>query len=54
MRRLLSLAILVGALWATDSYAFHGRYQAAALEEINSYAQTLNDRAQRLVSWIRP
>jgi len=54
MRHFLSLAVLVGALWAIDSYAFHGRYQAAALEEINYYAQTLNDGVQRFVSRIRP
>jgi hypothetical protein len=54
MRRLLSLAVLVGALWAIDSYAFQGRYQAAALEEINYYSQTLNDGVQRFLSRIRP
>jgi len=54
MRRLLSLAVLVGTLWAVDSFAFHGRYQAAASEEINYYAQTLNDGVQRFVSRIRP
>jgi hypothetical protein len=54
MRRLLSLAILVGILWAVDLYAFHGRYQAAALEEINYYAQILNDGVQRFISRIRP
>jgi hypothetical protein len=54
MRRLLSLAVLVGILWAIDSYAFRGRYQAAALEEVNYYAQTLNDGVQRFVSRIRP
>jgi hypothetical protein len=35
MRRLPSLAILVAALWAIDSYAFRGRHQVAALEEIS-------------------
>jgi len=54
MSRLLSLAVLVAALWAIDSYAFHGRYQAAALEEVNYYAQTLNDGVQKFVSRIRP
>ena len=54
MRRLLSLAILVGALWAINSYAFHGRYQAAALEEINYYGQTLNNGVQNFVSLMRP
>jgi hypothetical protein len=54
MRRLLSLAVLIGTLLAIDLYAFHGRYQAAALEEINYYAQTLNDGVQRFVSRIRP
>jgi len=54
VRRFLSLAVLVGALWAIDLYAFDGRYQAAALAEINYYAQTLNDGVQRFVSRIRP
>jgi hypothetical protein len=54
MRRLLSLAVLVGALWAIDSYAFRGRYQAAALEEINYYARTLNNGVQGFVSRIQP
>ena len=54
MRRLLSLAILVGALWAIDLYAFHGRYWAAAGEEMNYYVKTLNDGVQNFVSRIRP
>jgi hypothetical protein len=54
MRRLLSLAALVFALWAIDLYAFHGRYQAAALEDANYYAKTLNDGVQNFVSRIRP
>ena len=54
MSRLLSLAVLVFAIWAIDSYAFHGRYQAAALEDIHYYAQTLNDGVQRFVKLIRP
>jgi hypothetical protein len=54
MRRLLSLAVFVGALWAIHSYAFHGRYQAAALEEVDYYARMLNDGVQRFVSRIRP
>ena len=54
MGRLLSLAVLVGALWAIDLYAFHGRYQAAALEEVDYYAQTFNNGVQRFVSRIRP
>jgi hypothetical protein len=35
MRRHLSLTVLVGALWTVVSYAFHGRYRAVALKEIN-------------------
>jgi hypothetical protein len=54
MRRLLFLAVIAGALWAIDSYAFHGRYQAAALEESDYYVKTLNDGVQRFVSRIRP
>jgi len=54
MRRLLSLAALVFALWAIDAYAFDGRYRAAAEDELNYYAKTLNDGAQRLVNRLRP
>ena len=54
MSRLLSLAVLVVALWAVDSYAFHGRYWAAASEDVDYYAKTLNDGVQRLVSRLRP
>ena len=43
MRRLLTLAALVLAFWAIDSYAFDGRYWAAATEELNYYGRTLND-----------
>ena len=53
MSRLLSLAVLVVALWAIDSYAFHGRYWAAASEDINYYAKTLNDGVQGLVNRLR-
>jgi hypothetical protein len=38
MRRLLTLAALVFALWATDLYAFNGRYWAAAGQEMIYYA----------------
>jgi hypothetical protein len=54
MSRLLSLAIIVFALWAIDSYAFHGRYWAAAGEELNYYAKTLNDGVQNFTRRIRP
>ena len=54
MSRLLSLAVLIFALWAIDSYAFHGRYWAAASEDANYYAKTLNDGVQNFVSRIRP
>jgi hypothetical protein len=54
MSRLLSLAALVFALWAIDSYAFHSRYQAAVLEDINYYTQTFNNGVQRFVGRIRP
>jgi hypothetical protein len=54
MSRLLSLAVLIVAFWAIDSYAFHGRYQAAVLDDINYYAQTFNNGVQRFVGRIRP
>ena len=54
MRRLLTLAALVFAFWAIDSYAFNGRYWAAAGEEMNYYAKILNDRAQGMMNRLRP
>ena len=54
MRRILALAILVFALWAIDSYAFHGRYWAAASEDVDYYAKTLNDGVQGMLNRLRP
>jgi hypothetical protein len=54
MRRLLSLAALVFALWAIDSYAFNSRYRSAALDDINYYAKTLNDGVQGLMKRLNP
>ena len=54
MSRLLFLAALIVALWAIDSYAFHGRYRAAALEDINYYAKALNDGVQSFVRRLSP
>ena len=53
MSRLLSLAVLVFALWAIDSYAFHGRYWAAASEDVDYYGKTLNDGVQELIKRLR-
>jgi hypothetical protein len=54
MRRILALAILVFALWAIDSYAFHGRYWAAASEDVDDYAKILNDGVQGLMRRLNP
>jgi hypothetical protein len=54
MNRILWLAALVVALWAVDSYAFNGRYRAAALEDANHYARTLNDGVQGLLKRLSP
>ena len=54
MRRLLSLAAFVFALWAIDSYAFHGRYRAAASEDVDYYAKILNDGVQGLMRRLNP
>ena len=48
MRRLLSMAALIFALWAINSYAFQGRYRSA-LDNVNYYAKTLNDGVQVLM-----
>jgi hypothetical protein len=53
MNRLLSLAALVFALWAIDAYAFHGRYLAAAGEEVNYYAKTFNNTVQGMMNPLR-
>jgi hypothetical protein len=54
MSRLLSLAVLIVALWAIDSYAFHGRYLASVTEELNYYGRSLNDGVQSLMNRLRP
>jgi hypothetical protein len=54
MRRLLSMAVLIFAHWAIDSYAFQGRYRSAALEDFNYYAKTLNDGVQGLMKRLNP
>ena len=54
MRRLLTLATLVFALWAIDLYAFNGRYWAAAGEEVNYCVKILNDRVQGMMNRLRP
>jgi hypothetical protein len=54
MPRILTLAALIFALWAIDSYAFNGRYRAAALEDANYYAKTLNDGVQGMMKRLSP
>jgi hypothetical protein len=54
MSRLLSLAVLVVALWAIDSYAFNGRYFASVTEELNYFGRTLNDGVQGMMRRLRP
>jgi hypothetical protein len=54
MSRLLSLAALIFVLWAIDAFAFHGRYLAAAGEEVNYYAKSFNDAAQGMMNRLRP
>jgi hypothetical protein len=54
MSRLLSLATLIFALWAIDSYAFNGRYRAAAGDEMNYYVKSLNDGVQGMMNRLRP
>jgi hypothetical protein len=54
MGRLLSLAALIFALWAIDSYAFNGRYLASATEELNYFGRTLNDGVQGMMKRLRP
>jgi hypothetical protein len=54
MNRILWLAALVVALWAIDSYAFHGRYLASATEQLNYFGRTLNDGVQGLMKRLSP
>jgi hypothetical protein len=53
MRRLLTLAALAFAFWAIDSYAFDGRYWAAAGEEVNYCVKILNNTVQSLMNPLR-
>jgi hypothetical protein len=54
MSRLLFLAALVLALWAVDSYAFHGRYLASATEELSYYGRALNGGVEGMMKRLRP
>jgi hypothetical protein len=53
MRRLLTLAALVFAFWAIDSYAFDGRYWSAAGGEVNYCVKILNNTVQSLMNPLR-
>jgi hypothetical protein len=46
MRGFVALAIVVGALWALDLYAFHGRYSQAAWQETNYQGQKFSYQVQ--------
>jgi hypothetical protein len=37
--RLLQLIIVIGGLWAFDTYALQGRYQRVAWEQANYHGQ---------------
>ena len=37
-----------------QSYAFHGRYRAVALEDVDYYAKILNDGVQGLMRRLNP
>ena len=54
MRRLLTLAALVFAFWAINSYAFDGCYWAAAGEQLNYFVKMLNDSVQGMMNRLRP
>lgn len=54
MNRFLSLAVLVGALWAIDAYAFRGRYSNAVWEEVNQEAHMFNNSVQYFLRKISP
>lgn len=54
MHRLLFLVVLIGALWAIDTYALHGRYSHAVWEEVNYQAEIFDDEVQGFVRKISP
>ena len=54
MQRLLFLAIVLGILWAVDSYYLRGRYTDAVLEEIKYRAQAFNGQVENVVRKISP
>lgn len=54
MQRFLFLAIVIGALWAFDAYAFQGRYSGAVWDYATHQAQIFNNGVASLVSRISP
>lgn len=54
VQRFLFLAIVIGALWAVDAYAFQGRYGRAVWDYANHQAQIFNNGVQSFVSKINP
>ena len=53
MQRFLFLAVVIGALWALDTYAFQGRYSRALWEEANHQVQMFNNGVQSFVNKVR-
>lgn len=54
MQRILFLAVVIGALWAADTYAFKGRYSRALWQEATHQAEIFDNGVQSLVSKISP
>jgi len=50
MRALLTLAILIGALWAFDAYEYDGYYRRAALYEIKQTVDNFSRTANNLMT----
>jgi hypothetical protein len=49
MRSFFILILAIGAFWAIDVYAFHGRYSQAIWQEAQSQGQQFNYAVQRFL-----
>src|SRR5271163_4648114 len=49
MRKLLLLVLVLGILWALDTFGFNGRYSSAVWLDANDQAHSINYQAHRWV-----
>jgi hypothetical protein len=53
MRRLISIAVLIGCFLALDEFASGGRYTQAALDEVTIEGHNLGNQLGRLLVIVR-